>query len=110
MHLDVTESDQWERAVNSYLTGFGRLDALVNNAGIVKLGSLRGASLTDWHRVLDVNLTGAFLGMRSVVEPMIASGEGRSSTSPRRDWRAARTCTPTCRQVRSTRHHQVGGS
>src|SRR6476661_3149250 len=76
VHLDVTEPDQWERAVSSCLTRFGRVDALVNNAGIVKLGSLRGASLTDWQHVLDVNLTGAFLGMRSVVEPMIAGVGG----------------------------------
>ena len=74
-HLDVTDPDQWDAAVATWF-GFGRLDALVNNAGIVKMGSLRGSSLADWQRVLDVNLTGAYLGMRSAVEPMIASGGG----------------------------------
>ena len=76
VHLDVTDPDQWEAAVDACVATFGRIDALVNNAGIVKLGSLRKGSLTDWQRVLDVNLTGAFLGMRSVVEPMIATGGG----------------------------------
>jgi 3alpha(or 20beta)-hydroxysteroid dehydrogenase len=76
VHLDVTEPDQWDQAVDAAVNRFGRLDALVNNAGIVKLGSLRRSSLADWQRVLDVNLTGAYLGMRAAVEPMIAVGGG----------------------------------
>jgi 3alpha(or 20beta)-hydroxysteroid dehydrogenase len=55
---------------------FGGVDALVNNAGIVKLGSLRNLAIADWHQVLDVNLTGAFLGMRAVIGPMIERGGG----------------------------------
>ena len=76
VHLDVTDPDQWDVAVDACVTRFGRLDALVNNAGIVKLGALRGSSLADWHQVLDVNLTGAYLGMRCAVEPMITGGGG----------------------------------
>ena len=112
VHLDVTDPDQWEAAVDACVATFGRIDALVNNAGIVKLGSLRKGSLTDWQRVLDVNLTGAFLGMRSVVEPMIASGGridrqhllGRGTGRQRSSARLRR------REVRPTRHHQVGGT
>jgi 3alpha(or 20beta)-hydroxysteroid dehydrogenase len=76
VHLDVTDPDQWDRAIEAAVTRFGRLDALVNNAGIVKVGALRGSSIADWHRVLDVNLTGAYLGMRAAIEPMIAGGGG----------------------------------
>ena len=76
VHLDVAEPTLWDQAVTATLDRFGRLDALVNNAGIVKVGPLRGSSLSDWQRVLDVNLTGAYLGMRAVVEPMIAGGGG----------------------------------
>ncbi|WP_108920790.1 glucose 1-dehydrogenase [Mycobacterium montefiorense] len=76
VHLDVADPDQWDQAVDAAVSRFGRLDALVNNAGIVKLGSLRGSSLSDWQRVLDVNLTGAYLGMRAAIEPMIAVGGG----------------------------------
>jgi 3alpha(or 20beta)-hydroxysteroid dehydrogenase len=75
-HLDVTDPDQWDGAVEAAVQRFGRLDALVNNAGIVKMAPLRGSSLSDWQCVLDVNLTGAFLGMRAVIEPMIAGGGG----------------------------------
>jgi len=75
-HLDVTDPDQWDGAVEAAVQRFGRLDALVNNAGIVKMAPLRGSSLSDWQRVLDVNLTGAYLGMCAVIEPMIAGGGG----------------------------------
>jgi 3alpha(or 20beta)-hydroxysteroid dehydrogenase len=76
VHLDVTNPDQWDGAVEAAVNRFGRLDALVNNAGIVKLGPLRGSSLADWRQVIDVNLTGAYLGMRAAIEPMIDGGGG----------------------------------
>ena len=76
VHLDVTDPDHWDAAVDAALTRFGRLDALVNNAGIVKVGQLRGSSVADWQQVIDVNLTGAYLGMRAVVESLITGGGG----------------------------------
>jgi 3alpha(or 20beta)-hydroxysteroid dehydrogenase len=76
-HLDVTNPDHWDAVVATAVTKFGRLDALVNNAGIAKgAGPLRGSSLSDWQQVLDVNLTGAYLGMRAVITPMIDAGAG----------------------------------
>jgi 3alpha(or 20beta)-hydroxysteroid dehydrogenase len=75
-HVDVTNPDHWDAVVAAAVTKFGRLDALVNNAGIAKGGPLRGSSLSDWQQVLDVNLTGAYLGMRAVIEPMIDAGAG----------------------------------
>ena len=75
-HLDVADPDRWEAVVDAAMQRFGRLDGLVNNAGIVRLGSLRGSSVSDWQRVLDVNLTGAYLGMRAAIEPMILGGGG----------------------------------
>jgi 3alpha(or 20beta)-hydroxysteroid dehydrogenase len=75
-HLDVTNPDHWDAVVAAAVIKFGKLDALVNNAGIAKGGPLRGSSLSDWQQVLDVNLTGAYLGMRAVIEPMIDAGAG----------------------------------
>jgi 3alpha(or 20beta)-hydroxysteroid dehydrogenase len=76
VHLDVTEPDQWQATVALALAEFGRLDVLVNNAGIVNGSSLEKFDLTRWRRIIDVNLTGTFLGMQVAVEPMIAAGGG----------------------------------
>jgi 3alpha(or 20beta)-hydroxysteroid dehydrogenase len=65
VHLDVADAELWDQAVTATMQRSGRLDALVNNAGIVKVGPLRGSSLSDLQRVLDVNLIGAYLGMRA---------------------------------------------
>ena len=75
-HLDVADPDRWDVVVDAAMQRFGRLDGLVNNAGIVKMGPLRGSLVSEWQRVLDVNLTGAYLGMRAAIEPMILGGGG----------------------------------
>ncbi|MEV5831978.1 glucose 1-dehydrogenase [Nocardia sp. NPDC052112] len=76
VHLDVTEPVHWEKAVHEALQAFGKLDVLVNNAGIVNGGPLGKFDLGKWRQIIDVNLTGTFLGMRAVVEPMVAAGGG----------------------------------
>ncbi len=76
VHLDVTQPDQWEAAVATAVDEFGKLDVLVNNVGIVALGQLKKFDLGKWQKVIDVNLTGTFLGMRAAVEPMTAAGSG----------------------------------
>ncbi|HEY0228991.1 MAG TPA: glucose 1-dehydrogenase [Mycobacterium sp.] len=76
VHLDVTQPDQWDAAVATATSEFGKLNVLVNNAGIVALGQLKNFDLGKWQKVIDVNLTGTFLGMRAVVEPMTEAGVG----------------------------------
>jgi 3alpha(or 20beta)-hydroxysteroid dehydrogenase len=76
VHLDVTQPDLWEAAVSEAVQEFGKLNVLVNNAGIVALGQLKKFDLAKWQKVIDVNLTGTFLGMRAAVDPMIAAGGG----------------------------------
>ncbi|HEV7978466.1 SDR family oxidoreductase [Amycolatopsis sp.] len=67
VHLDITSPADWADAVNAGLTTFGKLNVLVNNAGIITGGALGEYSLDDWRRIIDVNLTGVFLGMSACV-------------------------------------------
>ncbi|GAB3010285.1 SDR family oxidoreductase [Mycobacterium bourgelatii] len=76
VHLDVTDPDQWFAAVETAVTEFGGLDVLVNNAGIINIGTIEDYALSEWQRILDINLTGVFLGIRAAVGPMKAAGRG----------------------------------
>ncbi|TFG94137.1 MAG: glucose 1-dehydrogenase [Myxococcales bacterium] len=75
-HLDVTSESGWAQAVAATTRRFGRLDVLVNNAGIAEAAPLAEMTLESYRRVIDVNQIGVFLGMRAVVEPMTAAGGG----------------------------------
>lgn len=76
VHLDVTQADQWDAAVATALEAFGTLNVLVNNAGTVALGKIGEFDMAKWQKVIDVNLTGTFLGMQASVEAMKAAGGG----------------------------------
>ncbi len=75
-HLDVTKPSDWASAVAVAVEQFGKLDVLVNNAGIINYGPLKTFDLTKWQQVLDVNVTGTLLGIQAVVDPMTAAGGG----------------------------------
>jgi 3alpha(or 20beta)-hydroxysteroid dehydrogenase len=76
VHLDVTQPAEWAAAVELAVGEFGTYNVLVNNAGIVNGSTLQHFDLKRWQRILDVNLTGTFLGMQHAVEPMMAAGGG----------------------------------
>ena len=64
MALDVTNEADWQRVAAEVERVHGRLDGLVNAAGIVALGSIEQLDLATWRRVLSVNLDGTFLGCK----------------------------------------------
>jgi 3alpha(or 20beta)-hydroxysteroid dehydrogenase len=75
-HLDVTNEDEWTTAVKAATDAFGKLDVLVNNAGIGEGAPLAETTLESYRRVTEVNQTGVFLGMRAVIGAMTAAGGG----------------------------------
>jgi 3alpha(or 20beta)-hydroxysteroid dehydrogenase len=76
VRLDVTDEEAWRQVLAGVLDRHGRLDVLINNAGIIAYEPLGELSLKDWTRVVDVNQTGVFLGMREAVPAMRAGGGG----------------------------------
>jgi len=76
VHLDVRSEDDWRRAVELTISEFGTLNVLFNNAGIFNGSKLQRYSTEQWQEILDINLTGAFLGMRTAADAMIAAGGG----------------------------------
>ncbi|MCZ0963584.1 SDR family NAD(P)-dependent oxidoreductase [Paracoccus benzoatiresistens] len=68
--LDVTGPDDWQEAVDLAERSFGSVNALFNNAGILAWASVADCPPEEFRRVLDVNLVGVFLGIRTVVRAM----------------------------------------
>jgi acetoacetyl-CoA reductase len=73
----VDRPEDCQRVVDEVMQKFGRIDFLVNNAGITVDKTVRKMTFEDWHNVLDVNLFGAFAMTKAVLEHMIERGSGR---------------------------------
>ena len=74
--LDVSQEDQWERAVAEVVAKFGKVDILVNNAGIGGSGETDYRSTESWDRLMDINAKGVFLGMKHALPEMEKAGGG----------------------------------
>ena len=77
---DVRSEEGWQRVIAEVVERHGRLDVLVNNAGIFTSCPVDETPLEDWQRVLDVNLTGVFLGCKYAVRQMKQNPDGPSGS------------------------------
>jgi 3(or 17)beta-hydroxysteroid dehydrogenase len=75
---DVTDESSWERAIATVLDVHGRLDVVVNNAGIPYVRAVTDTTLADWRALMAVNLDGVFLGTKHGVRAMRRHGDGGS--------------------------------
>lgn len=75
--VNVAEAAQVQALVRETVEAFGRIDILVNVAGVVSFGSAESLDDTEWNRVIDTNLRGTFLCCQSVIDPMRTHGFGR---------------------------------
>src|SRR6267143_1300922 len=76
VRLDVTREADWQEAVALAERRFGKLNVLVNNAGISAVGRVEDTPLEAWQRVMDVNATGVFLGSKAAIPAMRRAGAG----------------------------------
>ena len=73
---DVTSEKDWENVIEKTLSEFGKLDVLVNNAGIQIIREVENFTLEEWRRLMSVNLDGVFLGTKHAIRAMKNSGGG----------------------------------
>ena len=76
VHLDVTQEADWVAAVEAAVSRYGKLDVLVNNAGITIRKSIEDTTEEDWDRIMAINAKGVFLGIKRAIPAMRSSGGG----------------------------------
>lgn len=73
---DVGSEDNWIQVVNESVQAFGTIDVLFNNAGIYVIKSLFDTTVEDWNRLMTINVTSVFLGMKHVIPVMLKQQSG----------------------------------
>ena len=79
LKLDVTDEEQWKSVIAAVLDRYGRLDVIVNNAGISISHSVEDTPLEEWNRIMSVNADGVFLGTKYAVDAMKKNGPAGGS-------------------------------
>ncbi|HET6473920.1 MAG TPA: glucose 1-dehydrogenase [Pseudomonadales bacterium] len=78
LHLDVRSESEWQATVDAVVARHGRIDVLVNNAAIDLAKRFEQTTLEEFERIVSINQTGVFLGMRTVARAMMAANRGGS--------------------------------
>ncbi|MFF4537534.1 SDR family NAD(P)-dependent oxidoreductase [Streptomyces aureus] len=76
VHLDVSREEDWTAAVASVKAAYGRIDGLVNNAGILRFNALVDTPLDEFRQVVQVNQVGVFLGIKTLAPEIAEAGGG----------------------------------
>ena len=77
IHLDVASEKSWEKAISTTIDKFGKLNILVNNAGVSGRALIEDTSVEEWNRIMDVNAKGTFLGTKAAL-PELKKADGAS--------------------------------
>ncbi|WP_100010160.1 SDR family NAD(P)-dependent oxidoreductase [Lentibacillus sediminis] len=73
---DIANENEWKNVIEKTVESFGKVDILVNNAGIHADTAMADISLEEWNKIIQVNLTGTFIGMQAVIPEMKKNGAG----------------------------------
>jgi Short-chain alcohol dehydrogenase of unknown specificity len=73
---DVGDEEGWKKVIGATVKAFGKVDVLVNNAGVGWVGDVEHTSLDDWRKLLRINLDGVFLGIKYAIPAMRTAGGG----------------------------------
>ena len=76
IHHDIASTEDWKNVLQTSIEAFGKVDILVNNAGIHAETKMDEIEVDEWNRIIDVNLTGTFIGMKTVIPHMKDNGGG----------------------------------
>ena len=76
VQLDVTDENAWQDAVATTVARFGKLDILINNAGIARINSVEDTTSEEWDLVMDINAKGVFLGTKAAIPEIRKAGGG----------------------------------
>lgn len=74
--LDVTRRDSVQRFIDRALQQWGRIDVMINNAGVMPLSPMASLKVEEWEQMVDVNIKGVLYGIAAVLPPMLARESG----------------------------------